>query len=84
MPVIWRNNQRITKHVDLSNSLNENVSNNEVFILGPDVFSNELYGYSREMINRILNKSRTEIETDIERLEQEIFQLRQRMENGNR
>ncbi|MCL2062830.1 MAG: PDZ domain-containing protein [Candidatus Cloacimonetes bacterium] len=80
---IWRNNQRMTKLVDLSNSLNENINSNEVFILGPDVFNNELYSYSREMINRILNKSRSEIESDIERLEQEIFQLRQRMENGN-
>jgi len=80
---IWRNNQRITKLVDLSNSLNENINSNEVFILGPDVFSNELYSYSREMIDRIINKSRSEIEIDIERLEQEIFQLRMRIENGN-
>ena len=79
---IWRNNERSTILVDLSNSLNDDVNSNEVFILGPDVFSNELYGYSREMIESILNKPRSEIESDIDRLEQEIFLLRQRFDNG--
>ena len=76
---IWRNSQRLTKLIDLSNSLNENFNKNEVVILGPDVVNSELYSYSREMINRILEKPKSEIESDIERLEQEIFMLRQRI-----
>jgi hypothetical protein len=54
---------------------------NEVFILGPDVHDTELYSYSRDRINRILNKTQSEIEEDILRLEREIFWLRQRMES---
>ena len=80
---IWRNSEIFSISVDLGNSLNENQNTNEVFILGPDVFNNELYGYSRDMINKILTKPRIELESDIERLEQEIFRLRQRVENGD-
>ena len=78
---IWRNSERITINVDLSNSLRENNQSNEVFIIGPDVFDTELYSYSRDMINRILTKSSSELESDIDRLEQEIFRLRQRIDN---
>ena len=80
---IWRNSNRQIKLVDLSNSLIDNRNLSEVFIMGPDVFNNELYSYSKDMINRILKKSKSEIEYDIERLEQEIFNLRQRIDNEN-
>ena len=79
---IWRDSKTIEINLDLSNALNEhNNSSNEVFIVGPDIFDSELYSYSRDKIDRLLKKSKTEIESDIERLENEIFQLRQRM-NG--
>jgi len=81
---IWRNNVNKTLPIDLSNSLAEANSNSrEIFIIGPDVFDSELYRYPREMINRLLNKPRSELESDIERLELEILRLRQRMGLNN-
>ena len=77
---IWRNSTKITKLVDLSNSLSNDINSNEVVILGPDVFNNELYSYPRDMINKLLDKPKSVIESDIERLEHEIFMLRQRIE----
>ena len=80
---IWRDSKILDISLDLSNALNEHNNNsNEVFIVGPDIFDNELYSYSRDKIDRLLRKSKTEIESDIERLENEIYQLRQRM-NGD-
>jgi len=75
---IWRNSQTITKQIDLSNNVtHQNAKTNEVFIIGPDLFDIELYSYSRDRINNILNKPKSEREQDIDRLEQEIFRLRQ-------
>ena len=79
---IWRDSKNIDIDIDLGNALNEHNNNsNEVFIVGPDIFDSELYSYSRDKIDRLLKKSKTEIESDIERLENEIYKLRQRM-NG--
>jgi len=75
---IWRNSQTIVKLVDLSNNVNhQNANTNEVFIVGPDIFDTELYSYSRDRINSILNKPKSEMEQDIDRLEQEILRIRQ-------
>jgi S1-C subfamily serine protease len=80
---LWRDSKRIVQTIDLTNSLkNDKGNSNEVFIVGPDIFDNELYSYSREKINRLLKKSKTELESDIERLEQEVFKLKQKV-NGN-
>ena len=80
---IWRNSENFTKDIDLSNRVTDNnTDNNEVFIVGPDVFDSELYSYSREQINKLLNKSKSELEADIERLETEIFKLRQKIEKS--
>jgi len=79
---IWRNSQTITKEVDLSNNITHNISEQgQVFIKGPDIYDDELYTYSKERINSILNKTKSERELDIDRLENEIFQLRQMLEN---
>ena len=78
--LIWRNNANVILKVDLSNSLNQASNSNEIFIIGPDVFDSELFSYSKDKINNLLNKSKTELEIDIDRLEQEIFQLRQLIE----
>jgi S1-C subfamily serine protease len=75
--VLWRNSQSVTIMVDLSNDLRSGTKTSEIFIIGPDVFDNELYGYSREKINTLLRKSRSELADDIQRLELEIFRLRQ-------
>ncbi|MDX9977043.1 MAG: PDZ domain-containing protein [Candidatus Cloacimonadales bacterium] len=53
-----------------------------VYIIGPDIFDNELYIYSQSKINSLLNKSQSEIEQEIQRLEQEIQGLRKRIKNN--
>jgi len=79
---IWRNSRTITKEVDLSNNIDHNINDQgQVFIKGPDIYDDELYMYSKDRINSILNKSKSERELDIDRLENEIFQLRQLLEN---
>ena len=78
--IVWRNNRNIQLKLDLSNSLNDSLNTNEIFIIGPDVFDNELYHYPKEKIRSLLIKTPDELEIDINRLEQEIFQLRQMIE----
>jgi len=78
--LLCRGSQRMTKMIDLTNNLSGSAAHSdEVFIIGPDVFDSELFGYTRDKINSILRKSRAEIEKDIDRLEEEIYQLRTRM-----
>ncbi|MCL1827174.1 MAG: PDZ domain-containing protein [Candidatus Cloacimonetes bacterium] len=79
---IWRDSKYHDMSIDLGNSLSEESHDQkEVFIVGPDIFDNQLYNYSRDKIDRLLKKSKKEIEADIERLENEIYNLRQRMNN---
>jgi len=81
---IWRDSKKIDLQIDLSNSLikKDNAQLNEIYIIGPDIFDNTLYGYSKEKIRRILNKPKSEFESDIERLEEEIYQLRKKMDDN--
>jgi S1-C subfamily serine protease len=80
---LWREGKKLTVAVNLTNSItDETTDNSEVFIIGPDLFNDELYSYSKDKVNRLLNKSKTELETDIERLEGEIYKLKQKI-NGD-
>ncbi|MCK9329047.1 MAG: PDZ domain-containing protein [Candidatus Cloacimonetes bacterium] len=81
---LWRNSEKFTKLVSLSNRLtnDNNQNSDEIFIVGPDIYDVELYSYSKEKINILLNKPKSELEEDIERLENEIYKLRRKI--GNR
>ncbi len=81
---IWRNSEKFNLPISLSNKKIDNDTENadEIFIVGPDIYDSELYSYSKEKINILLNKPKSELEEDIERLENEIFKLRQKI--GNR
>jgi len=81
--VIWRNNQTMSKYIDLSNNLSDMNNNSDyIFIVSPNVYDQELYQYQRDKIRQLLDKTPSELESDIERLEYEIYRLRQRMEGG--
>lgn len=76
---------RKSKHVkialDLTNKKLNNLKANpdEVYIIGPDIYDSELYGYSQSKINQVLKQSDSEIESEIERLESEIQGLKKRV-----
>jgi len=79
---IWRNNQNMTVQLDLSNNQGDVSSSSDyIFIISPNLYDNELYRYHRDKIRQLLDKTPSELESDIERLEYEIFRLRQRMNN---
>lgn len=79
---VWRNSEKTYMYISLSNKTNNDKSENsdEVFIVGPDIYDSELYSYSKEKINILLNKPKSELEADILRLENEIFKLRQKID----
>jgi S1-C subfamily serine protease len=77
---VWRNSESMTLSLDLSMTPeNLNPALNNLFILGPDIFDNELYAYSKEMINRLINMPRNQIEEELDRLMNEVERLRKRM-----
>ncbi len=80
---IIRKKQPILLKLDLTNKKKKSSNNNEdIYIIGPDVYDNELYRYSKEQVNQILKKSNTEIENEIERLENGIEVLKQKIRSS--
>jgi len=78
---VWRNNQNKIVALDLSNNTSDiNNSSDYIFILSPNIYDNELYQYHRDKIRQLIDMTPSELESDIQRLEYEIFRLRQRME----
>lgn len=78
---IIRKNKPIKIALDLTNKKLNNLKKNpdEVYIIGPDIYDNELYGYSQSKINQVLKQSDSEIESEIERLESEIQGLKKKV-----
>lgn len=67
--------------LDLTNKKGKkmNINKGDVYLIGPDIYDNELYKYSQDKINKILNQSDTEITTEIERLENDIQTLKKKI-----
>lgn len=67
--------------LDLTVKKRKTGSSDDIYIIGPDMYDSELYRYSKEQVNQILNKSNVEIENEIERLENEIDVLKQKIKS---
>ncbi len=76
-----RKQQQIRLNLDLTNkkAAKLNIKKGDVYLIGPDIYDNELYKYSKDKITSILNQSDTEIESEIERLENEIQSLKKKI-----
>ncbi len=78
---IVRDNKQMKINLNLTNNkvLNFQDQLDAVYIIGPDIFDNELYIYSQTKIDNILKQSDSEIEQEIQRLESEIQGLKRKI-----
>lgn len=78
---VVRDNKQMKINLNLTNNkvLNFQDQLDAVYIIGPDIFDNELYIYSQTKIDHILKQTDSEIEQEIQRLESEIQGLKRKI-----